>query len=77
MDLHPEIVTRVKWEPENDKAGLMRAVDEIVTGPLTSLHLERMSDGSYWIGLCNGEAHQVIFISSLRDAKIVARTQSD
>lgn len=43
-----DIITRVNWEPENDKVSQHPAVDEIVTGPC-SVHLERMNDGSYWM----------------------------
>ena len=73
-----DFVTRVNPEPENDKPGLMKAIDEVVTGPLDSFHIERMDDGTYWMALSKGENRQVIVISSatLR-AKVVARTEAD
>ena len=66
------------WEPENDKQGLMAAIDELVSGPLDSFHIERMDDGCYAIELCKGEATQRIIISANNPrAKIVARTEAD
>lgn len=78
MDIDPDIVKAVQWEPENDKPGLMRAFDEIVTGPLDSVHIERMSDGTYWMALYkNGEDRQVVVISANNPrAQIVARTEA-
>ena len=73
-----DFVTRVNPEPENDRPNLMKAIDEIVTGPLDSFHIERMDDGTYWMALSKGENRQLIVVSSatLR-AKIVARTEAD
>lgn len=77
VDIH-SFVTRVNPEPENDKPGLMDAIDEIVTGPLDSFHIERMDDSTYWVALYRGDECQVIVISSANGrAKIVARTESD
>lgn len=77
FDIDPDIVRRVKWEPENDKPGLMKAFDEIVTGPLDSVHIERMADGIYWMAFYkNGEDRQVVVISATNPrGKIVARTE--
>jgi len=77
VDIDPDIVKSVNWEPENDKPGLMRAIDEIVTGPLESVHIERMDDGCYWMAFYkNGEDRQVIVISANNPrAKIQARTE--
>lgn len=76
-DVHA-FVTRVNPEPENDKAGMMDAIDEIVTGPLDSFHIERMSNNTYWMALSKGDQRQVIVISSTNGrCKIVARTDTD
>ena len=72
-----DFVTRVNPEPENDKPHLMKAIDEIVTGPLDSFHIERMDDGTYWMALSKGENRQVIVVSSATQrAKIVARPEA-
>jgi len=78
-DIDPEIVKCVEWEPENDRPGLMHAFDEIETGPLESVHIERMDDGCYWMALYkNKDQRQVVVISATNPrAKIVARTESD
>lgn len=62
-DVHA-FVTRVNPEPENDKPGLMDAIDELVTGPLDSFHIERMTDGQYWMALYKGDQRQVIVITA-------------
>ena len=78
-----DFITRVEWEPENDHPNFKRAIDEIVTGPLDSFHIERMTDGCYWIGLYKGENHkrQMIILSIEIDengaAKLMARTEAD
>jgi hypothetical protein len=78
MDINHQIVNRVEWEPEHDKPGLMRAIDEIVSGPIDSFHIERMSDGLYWMALNKGDVRQVIVISAVSSrGKIIARTESD
>jgi hypothetical protein len=75
---HWDFVTRLAPEPENDKPGLMRAFDEIVTGPLDSVHIERMSDDLYWIVLCkDGECQRIVIGSASGKAKVVARTEID
>ena len=69
-------VTRAEPEPENDKPGWMHAFDEIVTGPVDSVHIERMTDGSYWMCIYKGDEGQRIMISAVNNrAKIVARTE--
>ena len=71
-------VTRIEPEPENDRPGWMRAFDEIVTGPLDYVHIERMDDGCYWMVLVKGEDEQRIIIASATGrAKIIARTEAD
>lgn len=69
-------VTSHNPEPENDKPGLMHAFDEIITGPVDSVHIERMTDGSYWMCIYKGDEGQRIMISAVSSrAKIVARTE--
>lgn len=73
-----DFVTRIEPEPEHDKPGLMRAFDEIVTGPLDSIHIERMSDDLYWMVLCKGgECQRIIIGSASGKAKVIARTEID
>jgi hypothetical protein len=77
ISTHP-FVTRVEPEPEHDKPNLLPAIDELVTGPLDSFHIERMTDDTYWMALNKGDIRQVIVISSVSGrAKIVARTEAD
>jgi hypothetical protein len=69
-------VTSHNPEPEHDRPGLMHAFDEIVTGPVDSVHIERMSDGSYWMCIYKGEEGQRIIISTNSDRwLIVARAE--
>lgn len=52
-DIKDELCSFIKShnpEPENDRPGMMFAFDEIVTGPVDSVHIERMSDNSYYPG---------------------------
>jgi hypothetical protein len=73
-----DFIKRIEPEPENDRPNLMPAFDEIVTGPLDYVHIERMDDGCYWMVLVRGEDQQrVIFASASGRAKIVARTEAD
>lgn len=73
-----KFVKRIAPEPENDRPHLMRAFDEIVTGPVDSVHIERMSDSLYWMVICKGKRCQRIIIGSNTDrAKVVARTELD
>lgn len=73
-----DFVTRIAWEPENDRPGYMDAFDEIVTGPLDSVHIERMSDDLYWMVLVKGDERQRIVIGSASGrAKVIARTEVD
>jgi hypothetical protein len=71
-------VTRINPEPENDKPELMRAFDEIVTGPVDSVHIERMSDDCYWMCIYkDGVGQRIIIAANNSRAKIVARTEMD
>lgn len=71
-------VKRIEREPENDKPGLMKAFDEIVTGPVDAIHIERMDDGLYWMAIYKGDESQRIVIGSASGrGKVVARTERD
>ena len=73
-----DFITRVEWEPENDKPGFNPAIDEIVTGPLDSFHIERMDDGCYWMALCKEDKRQIIVISAVnKRCKIIACTDAE
>lgn len=77
MDVH-KFVKRIDPEPENDRPGFMPAFNELVTGPLDSVHIERMSDDLYWMVLVKGDDEQRIVIGSASGrAKVVARTESE
>lgn len=77
-DKPAKFVKRIAYEEESDRPGLKDAIDEIVTGPLDSFHIERMDDGTYWMGLYKGCQRQVIVISGVNQrTKIVARTERD
>jgi hypothetical protein len=78
MKDHAKFVKRIEREPENDSPNLMMAIDEIVTGPVDMVHVERMDDGTYWMGLYKGKHRQVVtFHSKNCRAKIFARTECD
>lgn len=71
-----DFVTRVAPEPQNDKPGLMDAFDEIVTGPVDSIHIERMSDDHYWMLITKGDQRQrVTFSTASGRGKVIARTE--
>jgi hypothetical protein len=73
------VVTRIEPEAETSlKPGLMPPFDEIVTGPVDSVHIERMDDGLYWMVICKGDECQRIVIGSTSGrAHVVARTEID
>lgn len=73
-----DFVTRVEWEPENDRAGYMDAFDELVTGPVDSVHIERLSDNLYWMAIYKGEARQVVVIAAKNlNAHVIGRTEPE
>lgn len=77
IKLH-DFIEGAAWEPENDRPGLMCAIDELVSGPIDSFHIERMDDGLYSIELCKGDQTQRIVIAAVNPrAKIVARTEAE
>lgn len=73
-----DFVERIDPEPEHDSPQLMRAFNEIVTGPIDYVHIERMSDDLYWMVLTKGDQSQRIVIGSASGkAKVIARTEID
>ena len=75
MDVHPWI-DRVEFEPHNDTKNGMLAINEIVTGPVDQVHIERMTDGSYWVGIYKGDVRQVVVFHT-SGAKLFARTEGE
>jgi hypothetical protein len=62
---------------EHDKPGLMPIFDELLADNV-SIHIERMSDETYWMGITKGDERQVVvFSSASMRAKINARTERD
>lgn len=72
-----DFVERVEWEPEHDKGGQKPCFDEMVTGPVDYVHIERMSDGTYWMAIGKGDARQIVVFHTAREAKVFARTEPD
>lgn len=63
------IIDRVEPEPEHGDS----AIDELVaTG--VDIHIERMSDGTYWLGIEKDGKRQVVTFSTRREALIIAKT---
>lgn len=71
---HQPFVTRIEEESQHSAEG-WTGIDEIVTGPVDCVHIERMDSGCYWIGIYKGKERQVVFLRSSR--KITARTAGD
>lgn len=76
MDKH-DFIERVEWEPENDRPNYKRCFDEIVTGPVDCVHIERMDDGCYWMAIYKGNERQVVTFGTARGAKIFGRTEAE
>jgi hypothetical protein len=75
-DLHA-FITRVEWEPENDRPDMQAAFDEMVTGPVDMVHIERMDEGVYWMAIYKGDERQVVTFHTARGAKVYARTEKE
>ena len=58
MDVH-KWVDRVEWEPEHDKPGNKKCLNEIVIGPTDMVHIERMDDGFFWMAVYKGDQRQM------------------
>jgi hypothetical protein len=49
---------------QTNQRGLMPTFDEIVTGPVDAIHIEQLSDQTYWMGICKGSERLVVVFSS-------------
>ena len=67
-----DFITRIEWEPQRGEG----AFDEIVTGPVDSVHIERMGTGQYWMALYQGDKRQVIWFE-LEKRTIVGTTRAE
>ena len=55
------------WEArdvQEDKCGFKSLFDEIVTGPVDSVHIEQMSDNLYWMAIYKGDQRLVVTFST-------------
>ena len=55
------------WEVrdvQHDRQGWMPRFDEVLTGPVDSIHIEQMSDQTYWMGIYKGDERLVVVFSS-------------
>ena len=55
------------WEVrdvQHDRQGWMPRFDEVVTGPVDAIHIEQLSDETYWVGISKGTERLVIVFSS-------------
>ncbi len=73
--MNHSFIERVEYEPENDKPHLKPAFDELLSGPVDSVHIERMDDGCYWMALNKGDKRQIVTFGSR--GKIIARTEGE
>lgn len=48
----------------DDQSGMKPKFDEIVTGPVDSVHIEQLSDQSYWMGIHRGGERLVVTFSA-------------
>ncbi len=71
---HP-FITRVEWEPENDKPNLKPAFDELVANDV-NLRIENLG-GEYWMSISrDGEDRQIV-VFAVEGGKIVGRTDAE
>lgn len=63
------IVERIAPEPEYGDS----AIDELVAKGV-DIHIERLSNGTYWLGIERDGCCQVVTFSTKRGALIIART---
>jgi hypothetical protein len=55
------------WEVRDvrhDRQGWMPRFDEVLTGPVDSIHIEQMSDQTYWMAIYKGDERLIIVFSS-------------
>lgn len=49
---------------QRNRSGLKPTFDEIVTGPVDSIHIEQLSDELYWMAICKGGDRLIVTFSS-------------
>jgi hypothetical protein len=49
---------------QQNRQGLMPIFDEIVTGPVDSIHIEQLSDTSYWMAIEKDGARLIVTFSA-------------
>lgn len=49
---------------EQDKPGYNPIFDEIVTGPVDSIHIERMTEQGYWMSITRGDETIAIWFAA-------------
>jgi hypothetical protein len=54
----------VARDVQDDKRGLKPLFDEIVTGPVDSVHIEQLSDDLYWMAIHKGDERLVVTFSA-------------
>lgn len=73
---HP-FIRRLAPEPEHDRPGFKPAFDELVTGPVDGIHIERLDTGLYWMSITKGGVRQIVTFGTRRNALLVARTEGE
>jgi hypothetical protein len=69
-------VTRIEPEPGNDRPDQMRAFAVLVTGPIDSVHIERMDGSLYSMVMRKGDEAQRITIGATDGrSKVAGRTE--
>lgn len=69
-----DFIRRIEWEPEHGEG----AFSEMVTGPVDMVHIERMDDGCYWMGIYKDGKRQVVRLGANNDEScIYAATEVD
>ena len=49
---------------QHDRPGLKPLFDEIVTGPVDGVHIEQLSDQTYWMAIEKGGDRLIVIFSS-------------
>lgn len=63
---------------QRDQPKLMPRFDEIVTGPVDSVHIEQLSDQLFWMAIGKGAERLVVTFSSLNmRAHVAGRFEQD
>lgn len=54
----------VARDVQHDRKGFKPTFDEIVTGPVDSIHIEQLSDELYWMAIYKGDERLVVTFAS-------------